>query len=262
MENISKLKLTNFRDLGGLNGIDNRTVKMNTLLRAGEPVGLCSEDNMILKEFYNLKHIIDFRGIDETLRNPVDNIEGAKYHNFSIFPNHTEDKNNKAPSFEELMRNMKIGTGDSFLEDAYINFVTGEQAIKSYRDFIDILLNHKEDGSILFHCFAGKDRSGWAAVIILKILGVSDQDILSDFLKTNLARKDANEIIFNEYRKKGFSEDQMPDLEAVMTVKSQYLIVAFNQIDKLYGSFDDYLKKALKLKEEEIQELRNLYLTR
>lgn len=59
-------------------------------------------------------------------------------------------------------------------------------AQKAYRQFFDILLSHQEnDGAVLFHCTAGKDRTGMGAVYLLSALGVDGHTIRQDYLATN-----------------------------------------------------------------------------
>jgi protein-tyrosine phosphatase len=127
-----------------------------------------------------------------------------------------------------------------------------------YRKFIDVLLNPQ--GALLFHCFAGKDRTGWGAVIILKILGVSDEDIVEDYLATNAGRKAANDQLIEEYRAKGFTDEQLIYLEELMSVKASYLEVAFNIVREKFSTFDNYLAQVLNVTDEEVAKLRRLYL--
>jgi len=140
----------------------------------------------------------------------------------------------------------------------YRELVVSPEARVGYRQFVDVLLGSK--GSVLFHCFAGKDRTGWGAVIVLKILGVSEEDIVSDYLATIEGRKGANSRLIEEQREKGLSQEQLDVFEELMSVKGSYLEAAFNAVEEEYGSFDDYLRQGLGVEDDEITLLRNLYL--
>jgi len=251
------MELTNFRDLGGLIGLNGRAIKEKVLLRGAQPVGLVKGDTEMLKNDYRLTHIIDFRGQHEISKDPVDDIEGAEYLNIDIMASQMSSKN-KAPSIEEMVKNLHPGVADVFMRQAYTDFVTSEDAKAGYRLFIDTLLNHK--GSLLFHCYAGKDRTGWGAVLILKILGVSDEDIMADYLATIEARRVENERLIVEYRQKGLSQEQLDSLEEMMSVKPSYLEAAFDAVKQGYGSFDNYLRQALNVTTEEIAKLQDSYL--
>ena len=248
------MDFTNFRDLGGLAGAEGKKVKEKAILRAGEPVGLSATVISELIDIYKLAHIIDFRGEVEVTKSPVDHIEGADYLNIDILSSHLKT----APSLDEMLENLKPGIAEEFMCDVYQELVLSPGARAGYRQFIDALLNPK--GSLLFHCFAGKDRTGWGAVIILKILGVSAEDILTDYLATIESRKSANAKLIEMHREKGLNQEQLDIFEALMSVKESYLESAFNSVEKEYGSFDDYLKQGLNVEDEEIDKLRNLYL--
>jgi len=251
------MELTNFRDLGGLLGINGRAIKEKLLLRAAQPVRLIESDTSILRDEYQLAHIIDFRGQHEISVDPVDDIEGVEYRNIDIMASQMS-KQTKAPSIEEMVKNLQPGAADIFMSGAYTGFVTSEDAKAGYRQFIDALLNSK--GALLFHCYAGKDRTGWGAALILKILGVSDEDIMTDYLATIEGRKADNAKMIEEHRQKGLTEEQLSSLEEMMSVKPSYLQAAFDTVEKEYGAFDDYLKQALNVTDEEIVKLQDLYL--
>jgi len=250
------MQLTNFRDLGGLTGHDGKRVKEKMLLRAGEPVGLLPEDLKKLREVYNLSHIIDFRGEREVEEKPVDPIEGALYQNIDIMA--SDMKKEQAPSLETMVKHLKPGLAHDFMTPVYTKLVVSEDAKKGYRAFIDSLLDAK--GSLLFHCMAGKDRTGWGAVIILKILGVSDEDIMADYLATIDGRKEANARMVEAFRQKGLPEEQLEVFNELMSVKESYLRTAFETVEKEFETFDNYLKTALQVKEDEIMSLRQRYL--
>ena len=254
------MELTNFRDLGGLLGFEGKKIKEKSLLRAGQPVNLVDSDLIKLKDEYKLAHIIDFRSIEEVGEKPVDIIEGVDYLNIAISSTYLKDqqKVSKAPSFDGMLQNLKPGQAEMFMSEMYVELVVSEDALVGYRKFIDVLLNSK--GTLLFHCFAGKDRTGWGAVILLKILGVSDEDIMSDYLATIEGRQVENAKMIEKLREGGLTEEQLASFEEMMTVKSGYLDVAFNTVSKEYGTFDNYFKKALNVADEEIAKLRDLYL--
>lgn len=249
------MKLTNFRDLGGLVGFEGKKVKNKMILRAGEPVGLCDTDLAELRDVYKLAHIIDFRGEREIIEKPVDEIEGVNYVNIDIMASQMKKG---TPSLEQIVNNLSAGASDEFMAKIYTAFVISDDAKVGYRTFIDVLLN--PNGSLLFHCMAGKDRTGWGAVILLKILGVSDEDIVTDYLATIEGRKAVNAVLVEELRCKGVDEEKLIAFEELMSVKSAYLQTSFDIVNEHYGTFDSYLRDALSVTDDEIVQLRDLYL--
>jgi protein-tyrosine phosphatase len=254
---MNDMELTNFRDLGGLVGFEGKKLKEKVILRAAQPVDLVESDVTELKDRYELAHIVDFRGEHEVATQPVDTVLGADYLNIDILATHMK-KQQKAPSFDEMVKNLKPGAADVFMSEIYVDLVVSEDAKVGYRQFIDTLLNSK--GALLFHCYAGKDRTGWGAAIILKILDVSDEDIMTDYLATIEGRQAENAKMIEAQRKEGLNQAQLDAFEEMMSVKPLYLEVAYNTVEKAYGTFDNYLKEALNVTSEETAKLRKLYL--
>lgn len=247
--------LVNFRDLGEWMTEDGRRVKSNRLLRAGEVVQLDAEDIRSLREDYQLKQIIDFRTLGEVNERPVDEIEGVEYLHLDIMKNVLKN----LPSFEEMAQQVTPQMADEQMKQINHQLVTSESARLGYQQFFRACLANQE-GSVLFHCFHGKDRTGFGAALILKTLGVSDENIMEDYLKTVEERAEENRIMLEHMRKQGLSDVQLEAIGNFISVKREYLEAAFAKIEQEYGSFENYLKKGLGITEEEIEQLKANYL--
>lgn len=110
-----------------------------------------------------------------------------------------------------------------------------------------------------FHCFAGKDRTGVAAALILKSLGVSNDQILTDYLKTIEARKQENQEIL-DYLRDQLTSSQLKDVAVALTVQKSYLERYFSAIRQNYGDFDNYLINGLNLPSDFKSKMRQIYL--
>ena len=247
--------LVNFRDLGGLIGIDERKLKTKKLLRSGELVKLSADDISRLVDDLKLRSIIDFRSADEVKKQPNDTIKCVDYMNIDVLA----DTMQNVPSFDEMLKQLTLQKAETFMLDVYAKLVTSKRALAGYRMFIDALLSCT-DGALLFHCAAGKDRTGFGAAIILKILGVSDHDIMEDYLKTIEGRQAANKAMIEKYRTLGLSDEQLAAFSMMMSVKREYLQASFDIIDEVYGNFDGYLYDGLGVTAAQINTLRELYL--
>jgi protein-tyrosine phosphatase len=245
----------NFRDLEGLKGIGGRKIRPCRLLRSGELVRLSKEDKEILTKEYQLRTIVDLRGEKECTESPDDTIPGTVYHNIDVIKA-IHEAGADMGSFETIP---DIGTVDFYMRGLYEQMIQNTEAVYSYRKLIDLLLLQKE-GALLFHCFAGKDRTGLAAAIILTILGVAKEDISLDYLKTNEQRKEENNLLLGKLKEKGFSEERCKIAETALTVKAEYLEAAYLEAEKRYGSFPEFIREALKVTKEEEQELIDMYL--
>lgn len=247
--------LVNFRDIGGYKTNEGRKVKKKRLLRSAEVVSLSSKDHNRLLSDYQLKTIIDLRGQDEIKEKPDDEIKDVEYCNIDVM----KELKKRTASKAGMMTLLERRDPEEHMMSIYKEFVLNRGAQESYRQFVKEL-NTKEEGSTLFHCFAGKDRTGMAAVIILKILGVHQDDIFEDYLLTNVQREQANSVLLKEAEKNGLTLSQLEALEVAMSVRASYLHYALSIIDNEFGNFFGYLEKGLQLNEQDFSTLKELYL--
>jgi len=248
------MNLVNFRDLGGITSAENKRIKPKRLLRSGEIVQPNEEAIARLVE-HDLKTIVDFRSEHETANAPTHSFTDVQYINYDIM---ADSKENTA-SKETWLKMLDPDNVDSIMKGLYRDFAISDAARNGYTKFIRDCINSNE-GAILFHCAAGKDRTGFAAAILMKLLGVGDEDIQQDYLKTNEERKEANEHILDGYKQKGLSASQLVALATLYSVREEYLQAAFEAIDAEYGSFEEYVRDGLLISSSDIQTLREMYL--
>ena len=117
-----------------------------------------------------------------------------------------------------------------------------------YRDLFSLLL---QPGGcpLLFHCSAGKDRTGFGAALLLRTLGVPLEQIRLDYLATNsLWQSDP-----------ALAAELPPDVAAVMLrAHPEWLDAAFAAIDAKFGVFENYLEQRIDLDAEARHRLRRL----
>jgi len=247
--------LVNFHDLGGLSGFEGRPVKKRRLLRSAQPIGLAEEDIRTLSEVYDVRAVADFRTAREALIRPVDDIPGAAYHNFDLVSDFAIDGQHNLAA----MRGNSVSGVWRYMQQLYIMLTHEESALAGYRRFLDLLLSLRE-GSVLFHCYAGKDRTGVAAAIALTLLGVSREDVFRDYMRSNRMRRETNRAIVAAARSAGRSPVELRILQTEMSVRAQYLGAAFDAADREFGSFLEMVRQRLSVTEEEIAGLRENYL--
>ncbi|MFV0364773.1 MAG: tyrosine-protein phosphatase [Suipraeoptans sp.] len=254
----SKFKgIANFRDLGGLRTKEGKVISKRRLLRCGELSAATGEDVEILVEEYATANVVDLRTDIEIKRSPNREVPGSDYisldflaYDTSGSPIGSEQDLKSASNIEEMHLKM---------EELYKSFVTVEFIRNKLNDFLQVLLNTKS-GATVFHCFAGKDRTGITAAVVLTILGVSREDIMKDYLATNILRKQANAVIIEELRKSGKSEDLLEAVELALSVEKRYLEAFYREAISKYGSFEEYISNGIGIKSEDIDNLRVMYL--
>lgn len=257
----------NFRDLGGIKNRDGRKVKMGKLLRAGELSQISEQAKTALEEKWKLRYILDLRTESERKAAPDQKVPGAEYQILDFFEN---DNTSNVGSIEQFLTMEEVEQVHQYMEGLYRSFVTNASARRALRRFVDVLLQ-MEDGSVLFHCAAGKDRTGVSAAVILSILGVDREKIMEDYLQTNRMRKEANEILMKQFRQQmEENQDKLPEgvtfeklkpaIGAALNVDQRYLENTFIKAEEIYGSFAGYVKEGIGVTRQEQEKLCSLYL--
>ncbi len=173
---------SNLRDLGGYQVLDGRRVRFGRVYRSATLANLTATDVAAVAAL-GLRTICDLRGEEEAAHRPSRLPAGAERVALPIEPT-------VGASLADLMRREQA-TGEDvvdLLRQAYLDYVT--TYLHRYRAMFELLLQ-PERQALLFHCSAGKDRTGIGAALILTALGASRQTIMDDYVATDrLWRRD------------------------------------------------------------------------
>ena len=161
----------NFRDLGGYWAKDGRMVAWRRLFRSGELHQMTAGDFNLLKEEIGLKTIIDLRSNNEIKSQAANRLSeaGVKYFNIAFL----NDDNNRQPVEPRLEEFNDIG-------NLYLHMIRQKEFGCRLVEALEIIAR-LDNHPLVFHCFAGKDRTGVLAAMLLSLLGVADEDIIQDF---------------------------------------------------------------------------------
>ncbi|WP_228002017.1 tyrosine-protein phosphatase [Nocardia australiensis] len=210
----------NARDVGGYRTVDGRSVRTGLVYRTGQLNNATSADLTSLTQ-RQVRYVDDLRTAFERAIGPDKVPAGATVH--------TADVIGQAPP-QTLLTTLTGG------DDLYRAFITAPGASEAFasvlRDIIDT-----DDGAVLFHCTAGKDRTGWTAAVLLSILGVDRDTVNQDYL------------LSNRYRNASANDP-------LNSVQQPWLDAAFDQADQTYGSFDNYVRDGLKLSATDVAALK------
>ena len=249
------MELINFRDIGGITTRLGK-IKEKRLLRSGELFQLSDADAKTLEYEYNLKLILDLRSPNEYSKRPDVEINGARYLNLDIMRDLTDDNT----GFETVLTQLDLNIVDEHMKDVYRKIITDHNASLEYCRFMNEIAN-LEEGSALFHCYAGKDRTGFGATLLLDTLGASKDVIYVDYMMTNTMREEANTVICNDAAQKyNLSASQTEALRQFLLVKESYIDEAYRVIDELFGSIENYIIKGLGVMPETLEKIRVNYL--
>ncbi len=245
----------NFRDLGGYRTVDGKAVRWGILYRSDHLHKLTDADLKYLATLA-LDRIIDFRAEHEKEKEPDRLLANTDIRilEIPILDSSTEIWRDYR---EQLLRdNLKNLHPANFMIKTNIELAT--RFTPQIRQFIHELFL-ANGHPVLFHCAAGKDRTGYAAAIILRILGVPLEAVMDDYLLSNqyyLSAYSRNLFVLRLMKGKRFSEV----VKGFLEVQPAYLSTAFEIIDYKFGSFEKYVHTGLGLTEQDINLLRSLYL--
>lgn len=211
--------IDNARDLGGYKTTDGKTIKTGILLRSAKLQKASASDLSILTNQYHLTQVIDLRTSSEVSKEPDPQISGVTETNIPLLTDAEKTADKKD------------------MKQEYIGMVTNADSITALKQFFTVVLNHK-NGAILWHCSAGKDRTGVASVLLLSVLGVNQDMAIQDFM------------LSNQYYANSKKE----------AVKKEWAEVVFDTIKSKYGSMDNFLSTQLGLTSQNITQLRSMYL--
>tara|TARA_R110002110_G_C13470513_1_gene720800 strand:- start:36726 stop:37721 length:996 start_codon:yes stop_codon:yes gene_type:complete len=241
----------NFRDFGGYRTEAGRMVKWGYLFRSGQLSNLSEQDIGLLSSL-NIDLVCDFRRVEEQQNDPSRlPLKRPRVASLPIIPGSNS-------SFLEQAGESWGGRQAmyDFMVDINRDFAEAQTATYA-RMFAEILA--LQDTRLLVHCAAGKDRTGFAAAIILLALGVPREVVMRDYLLT--ARFFDPQLELERIKKK-YAMEQM-DAESVMPmleVHEAYLACALQAIDREYDSIEAYLAEQLGVGEPEVKELQRRYL--
>ena len=157
---------------------------------------------------------------------------------------------------EAVLRGETDKEVQSFLVDANKEFVTSYTNV--YEDFLRGLID--EDAPTLFHCTAGKDRAGFAAAITLIALGVSKEDVIEDYMKTNSFTKERIEKMLDQIELMSLYQTDVEILRPLLGVERIYIETAFKTAEETYGSLENFIREGLNISDKDIQALRDKFL--
>jgi protein-tyrosine phosphatase len=229
--------ISNFRDLGGYRTRSGGSVRWGLVFRADALCGLSEADLAMYAEL-GLRAVFDLRRDTERQERP------------NPFPSlHLEMIGAESQAIPDLSSE----DGESFLYSLYTGLV--EQSAVQIGKLLTALA--REGGlPAVFHCHAGKDRTGLVAAVLLEALGVERDSILDDYELTARyrLRKD-QEATFQRLRDYGFS----PEAAAgVLNTPRWAMQETLLDLERKYGDVDTYLTGPAKMRVGDLLALRRL----
>ncbi|WP_371433409.1 tyrosine-protein phosphatase [Novosphingobium sp.] len=247
----------NFRDIGGYATADGRRVRRGMLYRSGVLTYLTPEDHAVVAPT-GIRTIVDLRRDDEIDAEPT---------------TWTTPVRNLSWPLEEAVASSQRGapwehsaSGDEAREWMVRSYATMKDwLVRPLRGIFDVLL--EQQAPVLFHCAAGKDRTGFCAAMVLGLAGVDEDAIVADYALTDTAVDLHAFTVTHRAAGMGLTdgahpfERMRPDVRnALMRADPLYLRSALGSVAAAHGSVAGYARDVLGLAEAQITAIRETVL--
>lgn len=244
----------NFRDYGGYRA-EGGTVRRGLLFRSGQHVAATDADLAELAVL-DIRTVIDLRGITEREMNPCRRHEGWSGEVIA----HEGETTSSPPHMDIDPDTTTAKYARDRMLAVYTRMPNNPAMHAMFGRYLHALADR--DGASLVHCFAGKDRTGIAATLLLRILGVSDDDQLEEFLLTNksptLHVLRAQSVPAMEARLGRKMDDE--SVRALLEVHEDYFVRFHETAADLAGSFDGWLESRVGVDDRLRQRLRDKFI--
>ncbi|MFJ5706953.1 tyrosine-protein phosphatase [Streptomyces sp. NPDC093105] len=252
MAAIPATSVANLRDLGGLPLGDGRSVRSGLVLRSAQLDRLEPDEDAVTG--LKIRTVVDLRTEAERADRPDRLPDGARAVVADVLADQLAASGlPPAARLKTLLgdpalaeRHLGGGRIVSAMRGTYRAFVTSDSARASYRTLLTELATPGA-GPLLFHCTAGKDRTGWAATVVLGLLGADEATVREEYLAVNPAVRQAFAPLIEGFVTQGGD----PELVlAMIGVRPEYLDAAFEEVATHHGSLDAYVRDGLGVPDE------------
>ncbi|WP_343048291.1 tyrosine-protein phosphatase [Cellulomonas humilata] len=245
--------VTNLRDVGGRATADGGTVATGVAYRSAElAAGSVSTDPVLAG--LRIRTVVDLRTDAERTSRPDQLPEGAQLRVLDVLADLPSAAAAQIPAA------LAGGGADALagldlsgqMLDVYRRLVVGGAARQAYAGLVRTVID-AERRAVLFHCTAGKDRTGWATTVLLLAAGVDEDGAMEEFLAVNPAVRTTYAPLLQQFGDAGGDPDA---LRPLLEVRAEYLHTALTLVRERFGSFDGYLTDGLGLGQVEVEALR------
>lgn len=237
--------IINARELGGLSASGGH-VRRGKLLRTAGLGKATKSDVKRLSEEYAVRHVFDFRDGVEVRREHDADIPGAEHHCIPVLP--------VLPGRDSTWENTPPEAVLGMFREMYRTMAENDVCCAAYSRFLKTAAGSGE--TLLWHCTQGKDRTGIAAILLLTVLGVSEDDALEDYMLSNRPMAAEFERLTADME----SEREREFYRLMVFVFPEIVGEYISCVRRGFGSLERYIRERLGLTSGEIDALRLAYL--
>jgi len=245
-------KLFNTRDLGGLPAAGGKAVRGGMLVRSGCLAPATATDCEALAAL--VSDVVDLRTERERAETPDPELGGVAAVSLPVLASLTPGVTREAGAERRALDRIKSGDAESarrYMCALYRGLVTDPFCLSQYAKFLRMAAAARPR-ALLWHCSAGKDRAGVAAILVEKLLGVAEEAIRADYLASN-------EHLEPEVLARLARPDVPAPIRYLYTVRAEYYD-ALNEALARAGGFDAFAESGLGVTKAARGRLRERYL--
>ena len=250
----------NFRDAGGLATVSGRSMRTGVVYRSSSlfDVSPAAQEALLaigVSDVFDLRttaeaeHRPDSLPADITLT--VDDVLADRPRSGAAGVASLINEHVDRASVDDINASIGGGRAKATMLETYRHLVTLPSAHRGYRGLLTGVTSSA--GASVIHCTAGKDRSGWAIVVLQLVAGVGMDDILDDYLLSNEPMRRAYGPMMEAFAAEGGDAES---LSHMMLVEPEYLDQALSLMHSQFGDLEGYLVTGLGMETLEIDLLR------
>jgi protein-tyrosine phosphatase len=238
----------NFRDLGGYETGDGRRVRWGRVYRSARLLHLTGADVARI-DALGIRTVVDFRQSEDAAAFPDRLPEGVDYRHMPVFEDTPLSTRRVIFNRHRLL--------DVFA-GVYASYIV-ERGAPTFGGLMRLLADESHL-PLLFHCTAGKDRTGVAAMLILTALGVPRETAVDDYLLTNRSAQTFIDEMSTQLGARNVRGVAVEQLYPLLAASPRLIGAALDHIDARYGGVEPYLRRRAGLSDDTLDRLREVLL--
>ena len=250
--------VANFRDIGGHETLNGTRMRVGQVFRSGHLADATDHDLGVLEQL-GIRVIVDLRDPADLASNGENRLPARAELRRVAYPGDvpggdiqgllvTADRATIEAAFPP-------GSAYALVVDSCSQWSRDEGRRAQLAEVIRCVL--AAEGAVLIQCSAGKDRTGFAAAVIQSILGVPEETVIADYLRSNEARTAHNAKLLDALASRGVAREL---LEPLLVLREDYIRVFLKAIDDDWGGIDAYVRRGLGVDDLEVDALRRRLL--
>ncbi len=256
----------NFRDIGGYRTVAGKRIKWGKGFRSDHLQNL-HEDGFDFLRSIGLKSVIDFRSPYEVEKDPnpffSENVQSFNFDpqaHVAMAAGSAQNLDTSDDMKKRALEAIASGeTGAQQMIDQQLAFVDSPTSIEAFKQTLKTITK-ADKVPTMQHCRGGKDRTGFALMVLEGLLGVPTPFLVYDYMLTNRARAKKNVSYYNRFLEETGNEEIAQYLFSLFDTKEEFIQASIEKILKNYGTIRHYAQEVLELSDEEISALEELFL--